>query len=80
MGYSYELTYKAAKDLDDILDHFINDLGSMSAAAHFLDDFERAAQEACDFPKSGETVDNEFLPQGEYRKKARGRVYICVYS
>lgn len=68
MGYSYELTHKAAKDLD----YFISDLGSMSAAAHFIEGFEKAAQEACAFPKSGEVVENEFLPSGEYIKKARG--------
>lgn len=79
MGYSYELTHKAAKDLDNILDYFISDLGSMSAAAHFIEGFEKAAQEACAFPKSGEVVENEFLPSGEYRKKLVGD-YVCVYT
>ena len=79
MGYSYELTYRAEKDLKEIISYIAHTLGDKTAAARFLDRFEKAVLEACDFPESGETVTNEFLPKGDFRKKLVGE-YVCIYT
>ncbi|WP_037323055.1 type II toxin-antitoxin system RelE/ParE family toxin [Ruminococcus sp. NK3A76] len=78
MACDYELTDKAAADLDETVRYISLTLGDKKAAADFLDKFEKVTEEACMFPESGELLNNEFLPKGEFRKKYIGE-YVCVY-
>lgn len=68
-NYQYQLTQRAADDLEGIVDYLVQERASPSAAARFLDALERAIQEACSFPESGAKVLNDYLPDTSVRKK-----------
>ena len=76
--FGYKLTGKAETDLDGIVSYIAVQLGNRQAAAGFLDELQAVINEACAFPESGETVDNEFLPYKTIRRKTVGS-YIMYY-
>ena len=76
--YSFKLTRRAARDLDEILSYIAVKLSNPTAAGDFADDLQKAIDEACTFPESGSAVINEFLPVDYVRKKIVSK-YVMYY-
>ena len=76
--FNYQLTEKAAADLDATVGYIAGELDNPQAAADFLDNLQKAIDEARMFPESGTPVENEYLPYTGVRKKLIGN-YILYY-
>lgn len=76
--FRFQLTEKAAGDLDSILSYMANDLCNPSAASNFMDRLQAAIKEICLFPESCPKVINEFVPEMNLRKKIVDH-YVLYY-
>ena len=76
--FNYQLTEKAAADLDATVGYIAGELDNPQAAADFLEKLQKAIDEARMFPESGAPVENEYLPSTGIRKKLIGN-YILYY-
>lgn len=74
----YQLTQKAAADLDDIVEYIAVELANPTAASDFVDKLQKDVEEVRSFPESGSLVINEFVPNMEVRKTLVGN-YIMYY-
>ncbi|MBO4603990.1 MAG: type II toxin-antitoxin system RelE/ParE family toxin [Clostridiales bacterium] len=77
-GYSFEITEKAERDLDDILRYISVELANPKAASRFIEDFMKAVDEVCSFPECGALVDNEYIPVRSVRHMVIGN-YVMYY-
>lgn len=76
--YRYQLTQKAAADLDDIASYLSVELSNPKAASNFMEKLTQTIQETVAFPMSGTLVNNEFVPDVGVRKKVIGN-YLMYY-
>lgn len=76
--YRYQLTQKAAADLDDIASYMSVELSNPKAASNFMEKLAQTIQETVAFPMSGTLVNNEFVPDVGVRKKVIGN-YLMYY-
>lgn len=76
--FSYQLTHKAAADLDDIVSYLTGELAKPKAAADFVDKAQAVLEKTRSFPESGSPVVNEFLPVPKVRKDLVDN-YIIYY-
>lgn len=76
--WGYELTQKAAADLDDIVGYIAVGLANPTAASDFVNKLQGAIEEVRSFPESGSFVINELVPNAEIRKKLVGN-YMMYY-
>lgn len=76
--YRYQLTQKAAADLDDIASYMSVELSNPNAASDFMGKLMETIQETVAFPMSGTLVNNEFVPDVGVRKKVIGN-YLMYY-
>lgn len=70
--WGYELTQKAAADLDDIVGYIAVELTNPTVASDFVDKLQGVIEEARFFPESGSSVNNELVLNMEVRKKLVG--------
>ncbi|MBQ3888921.1 MAG: type II toxin-antitoxin system RelE/ParE family toxin [Clostridia bacterium] len=76
--YTFRFTESALADLDDAVAYIAEELANPKAAATLMSGVQKAVDEACRFPESGELVDNAYLPNPSIRKKLVGN-YILYY-
>ncbi len=76
--WEYQLTQKAADDLDGIISYIALELCNPKAASDFMDQLQAAIDEARSFPESGASVVNDYLANTNVRKKPVGN-YILYY-
>lgn len=76
--YQYRMTQKAEADLDEIISYIALELSNPQAASDFVENLQKAIDEARSFPESGARVNNELLFTMEIRKKMIGN-YIMYY-
>lgn len=76
--FGFRLTEKAQADLDGIISYIAVELSNPEAASEFMDQLQKTIREAQDFPDSGSQVNNEYLPNGNVRRKLVGN-YILYY-
>ena len=67
-AYSFRFTDNAYAELDEILNYISSALTNKEAAAAFLDELKSKIDEICQFPQSGQIVENEYLLRSEVRK------------
>lgn len=75
---TYQLTYIAQEDFENMIRYMVEKLCNLQAAAAFADAVEDGLDNLCKFPSKGHIVENPYLSVGNVRMLVV-RQYILYY-